>query len=234
MNRNTYLLGLLSKCVIVAAFFYLFSLDRSSVYALQLQPISGNEHCFLLLSSKMTDEMRASVSQYFGEDCNTLPASSEDPFSESGRSLWPAATGLGFWVGYESRVQELMVRGFDLQTKWQFGSAKGSTVGVTNESINIMVKTLLSEVIKQHRMIGLIDSKGYWIWTETLPAHLEIVERKASKRHPFLPILVEMENKSLSAGSNIFVQAGNLVGVPKNLSLDTKSSLWLKAVANVR
>ena len=207
---------LLSICVMSSIFFAPYALK-----AMTVKPVDPKDICFLSFSSKISDEvksrLRSSLRDYLDGDCQLLSSTIEDPFSDTSKAVWPKVQGIGLWVGLSTSSSELTMRGFDLESGLEFGSTK-----------NISARNLVSSLLKQHPMAGMIRPEGYILWKEIGAAPLQILERKQIRRHPFLPNLLEIEGVTKKIPV-LKQREGNLAS-SSDFSLDTRASLWLKVV----
>ncbi|MBN8554497.1 MAG: hypothetical protein J0L93_03550 [Deltaproteobacteria bacterium] len=207
---------LLSLCVISTIFF-----TPQSSEAMIFKPLEAKSVCFISFSSKISEEVRSAVRNilrdYFDGDCSQLQSSMEDPFLDSSKSMWPKVQGLGLWLGSSNSSQELSMRGFDLESGLEFGSAK-----------NISLKNLIPALLKQHPMVGIIRPTGFVIWKDIGSANVQVFERRNVKRHPLLPHLLEISG-AVKKTPLLKQKEGDLVS-SSDFSLDTTASLWLKVL----
>lgn len=119
-----------------------------------------------------------------------------DPFKEVRVGAGPlGGTYIAFWVGRESRGDELVLRAFDMETRLQWGIVKTKIEGLSEVSASTLIKDALNRLLSQLPFQGVMLRGKVTLWSSADSFSAAVVERTGIDRHPFLPQVLKFRYK---------------------------------------
>lgn len=243
----------LSSCVRFLQLFVFLAVIFQSLGAAESSSaslaVSQTSSCLLARSQRVSDDLAASLRDALensaAAQCKLLDSTLEQPFFSGSDSLWGNADSkmvLGLWLTRSIDGRELVVRGFDFESKLQFGMGKATTHNLTSDSAQETFLELINDVLEQFPYIGYLEGQEFFSWglkrvvrqSRQNMATVELHSTHEFKRHPFLPIQLENEKSSYSMGKAVFrddhLMFSKALSKELHRALDEKKRLWLKLV----